>query len=204
MNLARSRRELLRAALAAPVALALGNAVRAQDAPSSGCGRPGPSCTVTTPPRTSRGPKPISLIIPDAEVDAPVEVSEIVDGEMKAPTGPWVVGWYRESGRLGEADNIVMAGHLDYWGVGKAVFYHLGALKKDDQIEIIADDDQHYRFTVEWVRTIKTANAGPDAIRQVVGKTADERLTLITCGGDFDKDTREYEERIVVRAIPVS
>ena len=162
------------------------------------------ACMAAGAPAQDWPTKPIAVIIPDAEVDAPIEVSEIVDGEMKAPSGPWVVGWYRESGRLGEADNIVMAGHLDYWGVGKAVFYHIGALKKDAQIEIIADDDQHYRFTVEWVRTIKTANAGPDAIRQVVGKTADERLTLITCGGDFDKDTREYEERIVVRAIPIS
>ena len=203
MDRVHSRRHLLRAALIAPVALAVGNAVRAEEAPSSGCGRPGPTCAVTTPPRLTRGPKPVAIIIPDAEVDAPIEVNEIIDGKMTAPSGPWVVGWYRESGRLGEADNIVLAGHLDYWGVGKAVFYHVGALKKDDDIQVIGDDNQQYQFKVEWVRKIDMTKTGADGIRQIVGKTADERLTLITCGGDFDKETGEYKERTVVRAIPV-
>ena len=93
MDRVRSRRHLLRAALIAPVALAVGNAVRAEDAPSSGCGRPGPACAVTTPPRLTRGSKPVAIIIPDAEVDAPIEVNEIIDGKMTAPSGPWLVGW---------------------------------------------------------------------------------------------------------------
>ena len=38
----------------------------------------------------------------------------------------------------------------------------------------------------------------------VVNTTAEERLTLITCGGDFDRETGEYEERTVVRARPVA
>ena len=88
-------------------------------------------------------------------------------------------------------------------GVGKAVFYHVGALKKDDDIQVIGDDNQQYPFKVEWVRKIDMTKTGADGIRQIVGKTADERLTLITCGGDFDSVTGEYKERIVVRAIPV-
>jgi sortase (surface protein transpeptidase) len=203
MDRIRSRRLFIRAALIAPAALAIGQTVRAAESPSSGCGRPGPACAVTTPPRQSRGPKPMAIMIPDAEVDAPIEVCEIVDGVMSAPSGPWVVGWYRESGHLGEADNVVLAGHLDYWGVGKAVFYHVGSLKKDDDIQVIGDDNQQYPFKVEWVRKIDMTKTGADGIRQIVGKTADERLTLITCGGDFDSVTGEYKERIVVRAIPV-
>src|SRR6476469_3919893 len=101
MDRIRSRRLFIRAALIAPAALAIGQTVRAAESPSSGCGRPGPACAVTTPPRQSRGPKPMAIMIPDAEVDAPIEVCEIVDGVMSAPSGPWVVGWYRESGHLG-------------------------------------------------------------------------------------------------------
>lgn len=197
-----TRRAVGRALLGGALALAASRArVASADQPTGGCGRPGPSCAVA-PHRTARGPKPVTISVPKADVDAPVEVSEIIDGQMQNPSGPFVVAWYRESGRLGEADNIVMAGHLDYWSVGQAVFYHLGGLKAGDAIEVTGDDNHPYRYSVEWVRTIEVAKAGPDVIRQVVGKTADERLTLITCGGDFDYKRGEYKERTVVRAIP--
>jgi LPXTG-site transpeptidase (sortase) family protein len=157
-----------------------------------------------TPQAITRGPKPVAIFIPDAEVDAPIETTEIINGRMGDPSGPFVVGWYRESGRLTETDNVVMSGHLDYWGVGRAVFYHLGALDEGDGIRVLGDDDAEYAYEVEWVRRIRTKDSGPEAILEVVNTTAEERLTLITCGGDYDRETGEYEERTVVRARPVS
>jgi LPXTG-site transpeptidase (sortase) family protein len=125
-----------------------------------------------------------------------------VSGRMQNPTVPFVVGWYRESGRLAESGNIVMAGHLDYWGVPRAVFFHLGALKEGDAITVLGEDGQEYPYEIEWVRKIDTANEGQDAIVEVIDVTPDERLTLITCGGDFDRETLEYASRTVARAKP--
>jgi hypothetical protein len=184
-----SRRGLLRAVLMAPVGLALPLAGMANEA---------------TPQAITRGPKPVAIFIPAAEVDAPIETTEIIDGRMGDPSGPFVVGWYRESGRLTEPDNVVMSGHLDYWGVGRAVFFHLGALDEGDGISVLGDDGAEYAYEVEWVRRIRTIDRGPEAILEVVGTTAEERLTLITCGGDYDRETGEYEERTVVRARPVT
>jgi LPXTG-site transpeptidase (sortase) family protein len=180
---------VLRAVLMAPAGLALPFASAANEA---------------TPDAITRGPKPVAIFIPEAKVDAPIEITEIIDGRMRDPSGPFVVGWYRESGRLTEPDNVVMAGHLDYWGVGRAVFFHLGALEEGDDITVLGDDETEYAYEVEWVRTIRTIDAGPEAIRAVVEKTSDERLTLITCGGDYDRELGEYEERTVVRARPVA
>lgn len=182
-----SRRRVLRAVLMAPAGLALPFGAWASEA---------------TPEGIHRGPKPVAIFIPEAKVDAPIETTEIINGRMSDPSGPFVVGWYRESARLTEPDNVVMAGHLDYWGVGRAVFYHLGALDEGDAVSVLGDDEHEYAYEVEWVRTIRTIDAGPEAIREVVDKTDDERLTLITCGGDFDRELGEYEERTVVRARP--
>jgi hypothetical protein len=190
-----SRRVLLRAVLTAPAGLALPSLrVHAERDPNA-----------TPPPAgIARGPKPVAIFIPAAKVDAPIETTEIIDGRMGDPSGPFVVGWYRESGRLTEPDNVVMSGHLDYWGVGRAVFYHLGALDDGDGISVLGDDEAEYAYEVEWVRRIRTIDSGPEAILEVVDRTAEERLTLITCGGDYDRQTGEYEERTVVRARPVA
>jgi len=143
---------------------------------------------------------PIAIQIANAEVDAQVEQQEIVDGVMQNPSGPWVVAWYRGTGRLGEDDNIVMAGHLDYWDVGPAIFYHVGDLKENDEIDVTGEDDAVYKYKVDWVKNYSVADLDSKAVHEIVGATDTETLTLITCGGPFDSEKGEYLERIVIRA----
>jgi LPXTG-site transpeptidase (sortase) family protein len=171
--------------------------------PTSGGLRPGPIGLDPDPYRI-RGVQPVAIKIEKAQVDAQVEVQEIVDGVMLNPSGPFVVSWYRETGHLGDKDNIVMAGHLDYWDVGEAVFYHVGDLKEGDIIEITGADDVVYKYKVEWVRNYKVADLDKKEVQSIVGKTNDEQLTLITCGGPFDYNRGEYLERLVVRASRVA
>lgn len=171
--------------------------------PTTGGLRPGPLGLEPDPYRI-RGVQPVAIKIEKAQVDAQVEVQEIVDGVMLNPSGPFVVSWYRETGTLGDLDNIVMAGHLDYWDVGQAVFYHVGELKKGDLIEITGADGNVYKYKVDWVRNYKVDELDKKTLRQIVGKTRQEKLTLITCGGPFDYDRGEYLERMVVRASRVT
>ncbi|HEY8448394.1 MAG TPA: class F sortase [Thermomicrobiales bacterium] len=167
--------------------------------PTTGTLRPGP---IGLDPRPFRviGVRPVAIRIEKANVDAPVEEQEIIDGVMQDPSGPFVVSWYKETGRLGEQHNIVMAGHLDYWDVGAAVFYEVWKLEEGDVIEVVGEDDKTYRYAVEWVKSYKVAELGAKAVQEIVGRTSEEKLTLITCGGPFDYERGEYLERIVVRA----
>jgi LPXTG-site transpeptidase (sortase) family protein len=169
------------------------------EVPTTGGMRPGPAGLDPNPFRAG-GVRPVAIRIERAQVDAQVEVQEIVDGVMLNPSGPFVVSWYRETGHLGDADNIVMAGHLDYWDVGEAVFFHLGGLQEGDVIEIIGADNEVYRYRVDWVRTYTVAELDKKEVQRLVGRTKDEKLTLITCGGTFDYNRGEYLERLVVRA----
>jgi hypothetical protein len=150
-----------------------------------------------------RAPPPVVIQIEAAGVNSPVETREIVDGELAAPTGPWVVAWYLQSARPGESGNVVMGGHVDYWTVGPAVFSGLGTLATGEEIEVTDAADTAYAYVVEWVRAYPVADLTPGQLREIVGPTEKPSLTLVTCTGDFDRDRGEYLMRLVVRATRV-
>ncbi|MDQ3539271.1 MAG: class F sortase [Chloroflexota bacterium] len=143
---------------------------------------------------------PIAIQIDEAAVDAEVERNQIVDGLMLDPSGPWVVSWYEETGRLGEQDNTVMAGHLDYWGVGPAVFYNLADVQEDDEIRVTGAGGEVFTYQVEWGRLYQLEELDRQTIGEIVGPTQESSLTLITCGGEFDEATGQYLSRYVIRA----
>ena len=187
---------------AAPLALA--------EVPSHGAARPGP---IRVNPRQDdedeeaaeeepEGVPPVAIQIDKAAVDATVERVDIVDGVMQNPSGPWVVSWYEDLAALGEESNVVMAGHIDYWDTGPAVFYNLPKLVEGDIIRVIAEDGEVYEYEVQWSRLYNVeTELTPEVIQEeVVGDTGEESLTLITCGGEFNYETGEYVSRMVLRA----
>jgi Sortase domain len=167
--------------------------------PTGGGLRPGPIGS-EPPVDRIRGVIPVAIKIEKVQVDAQVEQQDIVDGVMQNPSGPYVVSWYRGTGELGEHDNIVMAGHLDYWDVGPAVFYNVWKLQPNDEIDVTGEDHAVYRYKVDWVKKYDLAELEKGGVQEIVGSTKTEKLTLITCGGDFDYNKGQYLSRIVIRA----
>ena len=167
--------------------------------PTTGGLRPGP--VGMNPARLRReGVTPVSMVIEKADVDAQIEAQPIEDGRMLDPSGPYVIAWYEDTGSLGEPTNLVFAGHLDYYDVGPAVFANLATLTEGDEIQIRGEDEQSYTFAVEWGRNYTVDELGPDAIREILARTDEEYITLITCGGEFDFNVGQYLERYVIRA----
>ncbi len=164
--------------------------------PTTGGLRPGPLGFTPSPLQTV-GAVPSSLHIEKSGVDAQVEVIGIINGAMQDPTGPWIVSWYKETAKLGETGNAVIAGHVDYWNVGPCVFKNLALLAKGDPIQITGDNKQVYNYVVDYQKLYQADNA---PIQDIVGATKSESLTLITCGGEFDYATGHYLYRTVVRA----
>ena len=171
----------------------------AGEMPTTGGTRPGPAGAVPVP-LAFVGAIPATITVAKADIDAQIEQQTIDNGVMQNPSGPYVVCWYKTTGRLGEENNIVMAGHLDWYGVAQAVFYHIGDLKEGDAIAITGDDHKVYNYTVDWSKDYVLADLDAKAVQQIVGETQTEKLTLITCGGEWDVAKQEYVERLVVRA----
>jgi hypothetical protein len=166
------------------------------DVPSTGASRPGPA-NVALDRIRSDVVAPIGLAIESAGINAGIETLRVIDGAMQDPSGPWIVAWYDNLGTLGKNGNVVMAGHIDYWNVGPAVFYNLSTLEPGTEVVVTGDDGKTYPFAVEWVRQYDSASIPLD---EVTGPTAEQSLTLITCGGAFDYTNGHYVQRTVVRA----
>ncbi len=199
-----NRRDFAFAAAAVLVAIATRRGALAQDEiPTTGARRAGPIVAVASGSGVRRGVTPVAIQIAKAGVDAPIETGAIIDGMMQDPTGPWVVAWYDDLAALDEGGNAVMAGHVDYWDTGPAVFYTLGDLASGDEIAVAGAGGTVYTYAVEWSRMYELAELISAAIQEIVGDTGQESLALITCGGVFDPATGEYLERMVVRAVRV-
>lgn len=143
---------------------------------------------------------PVAIVIPGAGVDAEVERSRIVDGQMLDPSGPWVVAWYEGTGLAGSIDNAVMSGHVDYWDVGPAVFYTVASLGQGAEITVLGVDGGSFTYAVEYVERVSIEGLTEEKIGQIVGPTDYGALTLITCGGEFDYDLGQYYSRDIIRA----
>src|SRR5215210_4631508 len=178
------------------------------EVPSTGARRPGPvilaASRVASPepaPQPVEGVAPIALQVDSVGVDAPIELGNVTDGVMQDPSGPWVVSWYEPLGKVGEGGNVVMAGHVDYWNVGPAVFWDVRYLPEGDVIRVVGEDGKNYEYAVQWTQSYMADQLTPEVIQgDIVGDTGQETLTLITCGGEFNPDTGEYNQRWVVRA----
>jgi LPXTG-site transpeptidase (sortase) family protein len=142
---------------------------------------------------------PISrLKIPRLGVDAEVVVLGIdASGAMIDPSTPTAVAWYDFSSRPGSQGNAVFAGHVDYANYGPAVFFNLANLRTDDEVAVGLADGTILRYAVVSKETHRAADA---PVQEIVGPTDNEVVTLITCGGRFDSRSREYDQRVIVRA----
>ncbi len=153
-----------------------------------------------TAPFASSG-KPARMEIESIEVSASIESLEIVDGAFQEPSTADQVAWYRDTAWLGTPGNIVLAGHLNYWGVPEGVFFELDRVAVGDRIQITAENGSIYEYEVVTVQLLPT---NPAELQAITAETGSETLTLITCGGDWDPASQSYLHRTVVRAERVS
>lgn len=130
-------------------------------------------------------------------VGAPViDVGVEPDGEMEIP-GADQVGWYRFGSAPGEPGTSVLAAHIAYDGVD-GVFRHLDALAPGATVIVEMSDGEARSYVIESVEQYdKQALPG-----DVWATDGDERLALITCGGDFNPSLRSYDSNVVAWAVP--
>ena len=141
------------------------------------------------------------LVVPKIGINAPIVVLGILpDGTMDSPKGPTEVAWYTFSSKPGQVGNVVLAGHLDYINYGAAVFYRLRDLRPGDELRVVLSDGTEVKYSVQTVAEYEEETA---PIADIVGRTPNEAITLITCAGSFDRSSLHYNKRLVVRGARV-
>jgi LPXTG-site transpeptidase (sortase) family protein len=133
------------------------------------------------------------LEIPAIKLETDVVEGGIVTnghGEPEWQTVPFVALQYRELGRVGERGNAVISGHVVTINEGN-VFRDLNKVSFGDSIQVQTDEGS-FTYIVEDMQLVK-----PNQV-EVMEQTKDYRLTLITCGGEFDSRSRSFSDRLVV------
>lgn len=167
---------------------------------------PQEATTGQSAPLTAQAPLPMPvpvrssrIVIPRLNVDAPTVVLGLdPKGVMESPRGPMEVGWYNFSSKANGGGNIVMSGHADYRNYGPAVFARLRELQTGDVVQLLLADQSVATYRVSTISHYSANNA---PVQQIVGKTSEETVTLITCEGTFDSRTSTYDKRLIVRAV---
>lgn len=143
---------------------------------------------------------PTRIRIPRIGVNAeivPVGLNERREMVVPPLEKPHLTGWYELGPSPGEVGNAVVVGHVDSRATGPAVFFHLGALKPGDTIEITRADGTVATFVVDGVARYPKDKFPTDL---VYGPADRAQLRLITCGGTFDRSARSYRDNVVVFA----
>ena len=144
---------------------------------------------------------PVSLRIPALGEEAPIILAGVEDnGEMEIPDNVTDVAWYKYGPTPGEAGSAVLAAHVDLAGQGPGVFFELGTLEPGSLILVDYDDGTTGSFRAEARAVYEKSELPTEAIFSRQGPPV---LTLITCGGDFNRSLGSYESNIVVYAVPV-
>lgn len=109
------------------------------------------------------------------------------------------MGWYRYGPAPGEAGSAVLSAHVDHWRDGPEVFFRLADLHPGATVDVTFDDGATRRFATVDRRRYRKDRLPLDA---VFGRTGQPTLTLVTCGGRFDRALRAYDDNVVVTAVP--
>jgi sortase (surface protein transpeptidase) len=138
---------------------------------------------------------PTRVRVPSIGLDAPVvPVGLRSDGQMEVPAAS-DVGWYRLGPAPGDTGSAVLAAHVDYGGQ-RGAFFDLRSVPVG--AEVFVDGDGTTRRFVVSLREQLPKDAV--ALERYFTAEGPERLTLITCGGAFDRGAGHYVDNIILTA----
>lgn len=179
---------------------------------------PLPSPTPTTKPTTTRStqttqPKttnpapasqgtgiPKTINIPKLGIQASVEsVGLDSAGRMDVPKKWANVAWYNLGYKVGRSGgSAVMSGHLDTSSGAPAVFYNIEKLNPGDELFVTDVTGAKYKYRVVE-KQVYPWDGLP--LQRIFGSSGIDGLNLITCDGAWDRNTRNYSQRMVIYSV---
>ncbi|WP_110241070.1 class F sortase [Nocardioides gilvus] len=116
------------------------------------------------------------------------------DRTVEVPEDADQAGWYELGATPGEVGSAVILGHVDSTE-GPAVFHRLRELAPGDRINVAMADGDDELFEVSRIETVRNADF---PATEVYGSKDRPTLTLVTCGGEYDKARGGYQSNVIV------
>ncbi|MCA9346089.1 class F sortase [Candidatus Saccharibacteria bacterium] len=143
---------------------------------------------------------PRYIKIPEIGVYARIKQTGITkNGAVAAPSNINDVSWFNESARPGNPNgSSLLLGHVSGW-TASGVFKKIDKLTAGSRIEI--DKGSGEKLMYEVTRTEKVPVDQLDMSKILASEVVGEHdLKLITCGGKYDRESKEYTDRVIVYA----
>lgn len=179
------------------VVIVLAGAVQIDAAQADIAADKGAGPAVAVRPVVRRVAPPVTLGIPSLKVtDRLIGLRKARNGTLEVPADPQRAGWYSEGPAPGDPGPAVIVGHVDSFR-GPGIFNQVKTLKKNDLIRVRRADGSLVTFSVTLVRTYAKRNFPTQLVYE-----GDRRpsLRLITCGGEFDRQSKRYLSNTIVFA----
>jgi hypothetical protein len=144
---------------------------------------------------------PVRVHIPSLGIDMPIEGVGLDGDAMALPANPAVAAWYRHGpAPRSPAGATVIAAHVDSLVYNLGPFARLAQAPAGTEIEVYTADGAAQRYAIASIETVPKQEV-PWA--GVFDRSGEPRLTLVTCGGEFDYDARRYLANVIVSAVMV-
>jgi hypothetical protein len=177
--------------------------------------REGPPPPPPTPVPVRSSAPVVALHMPSARIDGSFAIEQRdtkFEGSrevLQDPSSPGLIAWYPRFGHPSQpAQDALFAAHINYFGYGNGPFAHLQNAQVGETLELILADGTDYTYTIETVQLIPLSVLDNGGMEDVVYPPLDsyhQRVTLLSCGGDFvpyndGSGAGEYTSRVVVTA----
>lgn len=129
-----------------------------------------------------------------------MQVGVNAQGQLEAPYNVNDAGWYRESALPGDAGGAMLVDGHAYGPTQPGIFDRLEDLQAGDQIQVERGDGKMFTFKVVKTKTFNNDNVDM-ASAMVSADTNRLGLNLITCSGEYDPRTGDYDQRHIVYAV---
>jgi len=153
---------------------------------------PSPSAAAPVP-----GPYPTELAIQSLGIDGqvlPVGVDK--HGNMNVTSTAFTAGWYHLGPAPAQGGDAVVTCHNEWYSVVRALCYNLGKIAVGADITVKDGFGVLHQFKVDEVQTVPYNASVPG----LFATTGPPRLSLITCGGTWDKAKQSFTLRVIVDA----
>jgi LPXTG-site transpeptidase (sortase) family protein len=118
------------------------------------------------------------------------------DNEIQAPKSIYNAGWYEGSNKPNEPGAVFIDGHVS-GPTKKGIFYNLHKVAVGEVVSIELGSGEKVSYKVEAKEYVKPNEY--DMNKALRSYNPDRQgLNIMTCTGDFNQNSGQYEERLVV------
>ncbi|MGR0320021.1 class F sortase [Agromyces sp. ZXT2-3] len=152
--------------------------------------------------RAAQAPAPVRIEVPDLGIDMSIRpVGLDAEGRMGLFDDPALAAWYRWGpAPASETGSTVIAAHVDSLEYRVLPFARLKDAAAGTQVFVTDAAGTRHAYAIESTQVIEKADVDWDA---AFDRSGSPRLTLVTCGGEFDYEARRYLSNLVVTAVPI-